>query len=83
MAIEIEQVKEQVQEQIVTIAETKVEDGWSKAFDDIIAMDFSGFNTLIAVIIFLVLLKPILFIARFAIIGFVLFWAVKYFLYYA
>jgi hypothetical protein len=84
MAIDvIQEAKEQAEQvQQATVALTK-EDGWSQAFDDIIHYDFSGFSTLIAVLLIIVLIKPILFIARFAIAGFIVFMFVKYFLFYA
>jgi hypothetical protein len=81
MAIDvIQETKEQVEQVTQTI--TKV-DGWSQAFDDIIHYDFSGFSTLIVVLLIVVLIKPILFFLRFAIAGVIVFMFVKYFLYYA
>lgn len=83
MAIEVTQ--EQKQQEVIdqpTVAVVE-QDGWSQAFDDIIHYDFSGFSTLIAVLVFIVLLKPILFFLKYAIAGVIVFMFVKYFLYYA
>lgn len=80
MSIEVIQ---EAKEQVETVQQTVQQDGWSQAFDDIINADFSGFNTLIAVIIFVVLLKPILFVLRYVFLAAVLFVFVKYFLFYA
>jgi hypothetical protein len=79
----VQEAKEQVANVEQTTKAVVQQDGWSKAFDDIIQGDYSGFSTLVAVIVFIILLKPILFIARFAIAGFIVFMFVKYFLYYA
>jgi hypothetical protein len=82
MAIEITQEqKEQAVEQVTNVIVQP--DGWSQAFDDIINADFSGFSTLIAVLVFIILLKPILFLLKYAIAGIIVFMFVKYFLYYA
>lgn len=78
----IQEPKEQVTEQTSTQI-TVQSDGWSQAFDDVIKADFSGFSTLIAVLVFVILLKPILYILRYVIIAAVLFMFVKYFLFYA
>ena len=84
MTIEvIQEAKEQV-EQVEQVTKTlTTQDGWSQAFDDIIHYDFSGFSTLVAVLLIIVLIKPILFFARFAVAGFIVFMFVKYFLFYA
>lgn len=82
MAIDIHQERKQQEE--VRAETVQVEpDGWSKAFDDIIHYDFSGFSTLVAVIVIILLIKPILFILRWAVAAFIVFMFVKYFLYYA
>ena len=81
MAIDvIQETKEQVEQVTQTVQQV---DGWSQAFDDIIHYDFSGFSTLVFVLLVIVLIKPILFFARFAIAGFIVFMFVKYFLFYA
>lgn len=81
MAIDvIQEAKEQVEQVTQTVQQV---DGWSQAFDDIIHYDFSGFSTLVFVLLVIVLIKPILFFARFAIAGFIVFMFVKYFLFYA
>lgn len=78
------EVLQEAKEQIETVQQTvKQVDGWSQSFDDIIHADYSGFSTLIAVLVFIVLLKPILFFLRFAVAGFIVFMFVKYFLFYA
>lgn len=82
MAIEIEEVKQQAQEQVAKIQTTVEEDGWSKAFDDIIHADMSGFSTFVMVILIIILIKPILYLLRFVVIGAVIFMFVKYFLFY-
>jgi hypothetical protein len=80
MAIEvIQDPKEQVTETVATIQE----DGWSKAFDDVIQMDFSGFSTLFVILLVVIFIKPILALLRFVVIAAILFMFVKYFLYYA
>lgn len=84
MAIDvIQEAKEQVQQVEQATKTLTTQDGWSQAFDDIIHYDFSGFSTLIVVLLIIILIKPILFFARFAIAGFIVFMFVKYFLYYA
>jgi hypothetical protein len=83
MTIEIEEVKQQAEEQVAKVQTTVEEDGWSKAFDDVIHADMSGFSTLLLVILAIILIKPILFLLRYVLIGFVIFMFVKYFLYYA
>ena len=81
MAIDvIQEAKEQVEQVTQTVQQV---DGWSQAFDDIIHYDFSGFSTLVFVLLVIVLIKPILFFARFAIAGFIVSMFVKYFLFYA
>lgn len=82
MAIDIHQERKQQEDGTTTVI-TVEPDGWSKAFDDIINYDFSGFSTLIAVLLIIILIKPILFLLRWAIAGFIVFMFVKYFLYYA
>ena len=84
MAIDIvQEAKEQVQQVEQTTQALTKQDGWSQAFDDIVHYDFSGFSTLVAVVLIVILIKPILFFARFAVAGFIVFMFVKYFLYYA
>jgi hypothetical protein len=83
MAIEIEEVKQQAEEQVAKVQTTIEEDGWSKAFDDVIHADMSGFSIFVLVILGVILIKPILFLLRFVLIGAVIFMFVKYFLYYA
>ena len=84
MAIDVVQEAKQQTETIEQTTQAVVkQDGWSQAFDDIMHYDFSGFSTLIAVLVIIVLLKPILFIMRWVIAGFIVFMFVKYFLYYA
>jgi hypothetical protein len=81
MAIDVvQEAKQQVEQVTKTVQQV---DGWSQAFDDIIHYDFSGFSTLVFVLLVIVLIKPILFFARFAIAGFIVFMFVKYFLFYA
>jgi type IV secretory pathway VirB2 component (pilin) len=84
MAIDVVQEAKQQTETIEQTTQAVVkQDGWSQAFDDIMHYDFSGFSTLIAVLVIIVLLKPILFIMRWVIACFIVFMFVKYFLYYA
>ena len=78
MAIEIEQIKQQAEEQ-VTKAVVQQQDGWSDAFDSIIQGDFTGFSTVLAIIVFVLLLKPILFLLRYVIGIFIIFMIVKYY----
>jgi hypothetical protein len=82
MAIEIEEIKQQAEEQAAKVQTTIEEDGWSKAFDDVIHADMSGLSTLIVVILAIILIKPILFLLRYVLIGAVIFMIVKYFLFY-
>lgn len=82
MAIDIHQERKQ-QEETRTETIQVQPDGWSKAFDDIIHYDFSGVSTLIVVLLIIILIKPILFILKYAVAGFIIFMFVKYFLYYA
>jgi nucleoside permease NupC len=80
MAVEvIQEAKEQVTETVTTIQE----DGWSKAFDDVIQMDFSGFSTLFVILLLVIFIKPILFVLRYVVIAAILFMFVKYYLFYA
>jgi nucleoside permease NupC len=80
MAVEvIQETKEQVTETVATIQE----DGWSKAFDDVIQMDFSGFSTLFVILLLVIFIKPILFVLRYVVIAAILFMFVKYYLFYA
>jgi hypothetical protein len=83
MAIEVTQVpKEQSSEQTQTQITVEA-DGWSKAFDDVIQMDFSGFSTLFVILLLVIFIKPILFVLRYVIIAAILFMFVKYYLFYA
>jgi hypothetical protein len=82
MALDIEEVKKQVEQQVEKTSTTVQDDGWGKAFDDIIQGDFTGFSTLIVVLLFVLLLKPILYLLQYVIAGFIIFMIVKYFLFY-
>lgn len=83
MAIEVTQEpKDQPSEQTGTQI-TVESDGWSKAFDDVIHADFSGFSTLFVLLLLVIFIKPIMFVLRYVLLTAVLFIFVKYFLFYA
>ena len=77
MAVDIEEIKQQAEEQVANAQATIQEDGWSQAFDSIIHGDFTGFSVLIAVLLLVIFWRPILFLVQFAAVVFVIFMIVK------
>lgn len=79
MAIDIDEIKQQAEEQISKATTTVEEDGWSQAFDSIVHGDFTGWSTLLAVLLLVIFWRPILFLVQFAAVGFVIFMFVKFY----
>lgn len=80
MTIEIQEKQPDAQQPVIEVPTTQ--DGWAQAFDDIIHGDFSGISLVIVLVLGFILMRPILFLLKYAIAAFVIFLIVKYFLYY-
>lgn len=77
MALDIEEIKQQAEE--VVAIPTIQEDGWSQAFDSIMHGDFSGWSTLVFVMLLVIFWRPILFLVQFAAVTFVVLMIVKFY----
>lgn len=74
MAIDVEEVIQKTEDAVnetVAIVEQPVKDGWSVALDEVLAGDYSGISTAFAILVGLILLKPLIFFAQY-IVGFVI-----------
>lgn len=72
MSIEVKQIVESTEYKTMTEA-----DGWSEAFDSIMHGDFTGFSTVLMIVVGLILLRPILALLPYIISIWVIFMLVK------